>query len=633
MMAGVAAPERVAPEHAPARLGYIPALDGLRALAVIAVLLYHADQKWIPGGFLGVDVFFVISGYLITCLLLSDFQQTHGIGLKRFWYRRARRLLPALFAMLFVVSLYAIFFLPDVLDQLRGEVIAALTYVENWFLIFRDLSYFQSAGRPPLLQHVWSLAVEEQFYLFWPLILMLVLTVWGKSRKALLIGVLCGVAASTLLMAILYHPYTDPSRVYYGTDTRVAALLLGAALAFVWAPWRLIGRTGRNAGIVLDVVAVLSAIVLFWMFLNIGEFDTGLYRGGFLLVAIVSALLIAATVHPASRLVPKVLAVNVFLWIGVRSYGIYLWHWPIYMVTRPHSDIPLTGIPLLVLRLTLTFVVAALSYKYIEEPIRHGAVERQWARYRTAPAETQRKLMTRFTIAGAAIVVGLVVVVVGLGNGGSAATPAAFGTQTEIKVRPGDTIPSTTALPGESTSTSTAPAAGTPTTAPGTPTTTVTAIGDSVMLGAYVPLKSTIDTMFNAPVTGVDAAESRQFSTGVDIIQSYKDQGQLGQDVIVQLGTNGTIDPGEFDRMMGILSDRKKVIIVNAKVPRPWEQQVNDTMAAGVKKYGNAVLLDWHDYGGAHPEFFYDDGIHLRPEGATAYAQFVARALSGQGSP
>ena len=634
-MAGVAAPERVAsehaPEHAPARLGYIPALDGLRALAVVAVLLYHADQKWIPGGFLGVDVFFVISGYLITCLLLSDYQQTNGIGLKRFWYRRARRLLPALFAMLFVVSLFAILFLPDVLDQLRGEVISALLYVENWFLIFRDLSYFQSAGRPPLLQHVWSLAVEEQFYVFWPLILMLVLTVWNKSRKALLIGVLCGVAASTLLMWVMYRPYTDPSRVYYGTDTRVAALLLGAALAFVWAPWRLIGRTGRNAGMVLDVVAGFSVFLLIYFFLNFGEFDPSLYRGGFLLVAAVSALLIAATVHPASKYVPKALALNVFLWIGMRSYGIYLWHWPIYMVTRPHSDVPLTGIPLLVLRLVLTFVVAALSYKYIEEPIRHGAVERQWARYRTGSAETQRKLMARFSLAAAGIVVGLVIIVIGLGNGGSAAAPQGFGKQTEVVVKPGDTV--VTTVPGETTTTPTAPPPGTPTTAPGTPVTTVTAIGDSVMLGAYVPLKSTIDTMFNAPVTGVDAAESRQFSAGVDLIQSYKDKGQLGQDVVVQLGTNGTIDPGEFDRMMQILSDRNKVVIINAKVPRPWEDQVNSTMAAAVPKYKNAVLLDWNAYGGANPGFFYDDGIHLNPTGRDAYAQFVARALSGEGTP
>jgi lysophospholipase L1-like esterase len=318
----------------------------------------------------------------------------------------------------------------------------------------------------------------------------------------------------------------------------------------------------------------------------------------------------------------------------VRSYGIYLWHWPIFMVTRPHSDIPLTGIPLLVLRLTLTFVVAALSYKYIEEPIRHGAIERQWARYKTAPAATQRKLMARFLGAATAIAVGLVVIVVGLGNGGSAAAPPGFGNETAIVVKPSDTLPVTTTAPGEVTTTPTAPPAGTPTTAPGTPVTTVTAIGDSVMLGAYVPLKSTVDTMFNAPVMGIDAAESRQFSAGVDLIQAYKDKGQLGQDVVVQLGTNGNVDPADFDRMMGILSDRNKVVIINAKVPRAWEQQVNDTFAAGVPKYKNAVLLDWHSYGGAHPEFFYDDGTHLNPTGRDAYAQYVARALSGEpGSP
>jgi len=317
-------------------------------------------------------VFFVISGYLITCLLLSDYQQTNGIGLKRFWYRRARRLLPALFAMLFVVSLYAILFLPDVLDQLRGEVIAALLYVENWFLIFRDLSYFQSAGRPPLLQHVWSLAVEEQYYVFWPLILMLVLTVWGKSRRALLVGVLAGVAISTIEMAVLYEPYSDPSRVYYGTDTRVAALLLGSALAFVWAPWRLIGKTGRWAGIVLDTVAVLSGIVLFWMFLNVGEFDPGLYQGGFLIAAMVSALLIAATVHPASKLVPFLLGFSVFRWIGVRSYGIYMLQVPVLAFVRAYpedlfgSSLPSGTTPWVAL--VITIGLAALTYRYVEQP-------------------------------------------------------------------------------------------------------------------------------------------------------------------------------------------------------------------------------------------------------------------------
>jgi lysophospholipase L1-like esterase len=318
----------------------------------------------------------------------------------------------------------------------------------------------------------------------------------------------------------------------------------------------------------------------------------------------------------------------------VRSYGIYLWHWPIYMVTRPHSDVPLTGLPLLVLRLALTFGVAALSYKYIEEPIRHGAVERQWARYRTSSGETQRKLMTRFTLGGAGIVVGLVVIVIGLGNGGTAAVPAGFGKQTHVVLGPGAT---TSTVPGASTTT--VPTSTTATTAPATGTPpAVTAIGDSVMLGAANQLIGAIDPIFATPtvphVTTVDAAESRQFNVGVDDIAQRKADGSLGQIVIVQLGTNGTIDPGDLDRMMGLLSDRQKVVLVNAKVPRPWEQQVNDTLAAAASKYKkNTVLLDWHGYGGAHPEFFYDDGIHLRPDGAAAYAQFVSQAVKPSGSP
>ena len=317
-------------------------------------------------------------------------------------------------------------------------------------------------------------------------------------------------------MWILYHPYTDPSRVYYGTDTRVAALLLGSALAFVWAPWRLIGRTGRNAGILLDAIAVLSGIVLFYMFLHVHDFDPSLYRGGFLLVAIVSALLIAATVHPASKLVPWLLGFGVLRWIGVRSYGIYLWHWPIYMVTRPHSDIPLTGLPLLALRLTLTFLAAAASYKYIEEPIRHGALERQWARYKTAPAETRRSLMTRFTLGATGLGVGLVIIVVGLGNGGSAAAPAGFGAQTHVVLgpaladldrgRPGDHHPAADRDDHD-------PRAG-------HLAATVTAIGDSVMLGAANRSSPQVDPSTRCstsprspPSTRPRAASSRPGST------------------------------------------------------------------------------------------------------------------------
>ena len=600
------------------------------------MLLYHADQKWIPGGFLGVDVFFVISGYLITCLLLSDYQQTNGIGLKRFWYRRARRLLPALFAMLFVVSLYAISSSPTCSRQLRGEVISALLYVENWFLIFRDLSYFQSAGRPPLLQHVWSLAVEEQYYLFWPLILMLVLTVWGKSRKALLIGVL---ARRRDLddrdgdpVPPLHRPVTCLLR-HRHARRRAAARLRARVRVGAVATHRSHraqrgdrARRGRRVQPASSCSGCSSTSA---------SSTPGLYRGGFLAGRrSCRRCSIAATVHPASKLVPWMLGFAVFRWIGVRSYGIYLWHWPIYMVTRPHSDVPLTGIPLLVLRLALTFGAAALSYKYIEEPIRHGAVERRWAQYRDRAgrdaAEADGPLHAR---RAPGITVGLVVIVVGLGNGGSAAAPAGFGGEAHVVLGP-EASTHDRRWPAHHDH-----AAERHHHDPGTGSvaTAVTAIGDSVMLGAANQLIATIDPMFATAavphVTTVDAAESRQFSAGVDDIQQRKDTGALGQIVIVQLGTNGTIDPGDFDRLMGLLADRQKVVLINAKVPRPWEQQVNDTLAAGAAKYKkNTVLLDWHGYGGAHSEFFYDDGIHLRPEGADAYARFVAQAL-GSGSP
>jgi peptidoglycan/LPS O-acetylase OafA/YrhL/lysophospholipase L1-like esterase len=610
-----------ASHHRAPRLGYIPALDGLRAVAVLAVLLYHADVPWWKGGFLGVDVFFVISGYLITCLLLADWTNHHHLGLGRFWYRRARRLLPALFVMLAVVSLYAALFLPDVLAQLRGEVLAAVFYVENWFLLFRNLSYFQASGRPPLLQHVWSLAVEEQFYLLWPIILLVALKVWGGMKKRIVLGVLAGVLVSTVLMAVLYHPFHDPSRVYYGTDTRAAALLLGAVLAFVWAPWRLQGRTGRNAGVVLDVAAAVSALVLLWMFHSVSYLDSGLYRGGFLVAAIVSGVLIAATVHPKAKVSAAVLGIAVFRWIGVRAYGIYLWHWPIFMVTRPHSDIGLTGLPLLILRLALTFGIAALSYHFLEEPIRHGALERWWARYKGLTGERRTVANKWMGVGAAAGVLALLFVTVQMVSAEASGPPGGFPKESSVLITPSTTTPVT--APGESTTTTVPPASG-------LRAGYATAVGDSVMLGSKDAMVKILNQVVGggSDVTVVDAAESRQYTAGVDEVQTLKDQGLLGDRVVVHLGTNGEIDPGQFERLMGILAGAKRVVIVNVKAPRPWEAPDNDTLANEVKKYKNAVLVDWNKIGNENPGWFYNDGIHLNPAGRLAYAELVAGALT-----
>jgi peptidoglycan/LPS O-acetylase OafA/YrhL len=608
-------PDRVAPPRVP-RLGYIPALDGLRAIAVVAVLLYHGNQDWIPGGFLGVDVFFVISGYLITSLLLADWREHGKVQLRRFWFRRARRLLPALYTMLAVVSIYSLLFLHEDVAKLRGQVIAAVLYVENWYLIFQHQSYFQSVGRPPLLQNLWSLAVEEQFYLVFPLLLGLGLAVWGtRSKRLRLIIAILGVAfASFALMWLLYVPYTDPSRVYYGTDTRVGELLIGAALAFVWAPWRLNKKTGRGAPAFYDAAGVVAIAVLCWFFLNTGEFQPSLYHTGFLMVALVSAVTVAVVVHPAARLAPWVLGLAVFKWIGVRSYAIYLWHWPVYMITRPHSDIPLTGYPLLSLRLGITFVLAELSFRYVEEPIRSGAIGRRVNALRRSHGEVRRRLATGFALTGAALLLVVVIVTVGLFNAKPEGRPAGVPAAAAVLITPSTTA--TTAAPGP------APVTTAPTTLPPLVGGRITAVGDSVMLGAAPAMQAVL-----GPNLYLDAKESRQFSAGLDLVRDLRMSGQLGDEIVVQLGTNGTIDPSDFDAMMQLFAGAKRVVILNAKVPRPWEQEVNDTLSAGIKNYKNAVLLDWHDIGTAHPEYFYNDQIHLNPDGQQAYAAAVAAAL------
>ncbi len=372
-----------------ARLPYVAALDGIRALAVIAVLLYHSGYRWIPGGFLGVEIFFVLSGYLITSLLLAEWRATGTIDLKAFWLRRARRLLPALYFLLAVTLTYAVVMLPGQVSQLRGDASAALFYVTNWWLVFGHKSYFEVVGRPSLFNHLWSLAVEEQFYLIWPPIFALAIARFRQRR--VLLGVLVGALFSSALMAFLYDPAVDPSRLYYGTDTRAAELLVGAALAFVWKPGqpvRLPGRAGetlnrslghgQRARVLFEgsgAVALCFLGLALWKF---GELSQSLYRGGFLAVALATALLIAVVVEPRARFITKALGCEPLRWIGLRSYGIYLWHWPVYMITRPGIDVPLDGVQLLGFRVLLTLLLVEISYRGIETPFRSGQVARIW---------------------------------------------------------------------------------------------------------------------------------------------------------------------------------------------------------------------------------------------------------------
>jgi len=647
------------------KVPYVPGLDGLRAIAVVAVLLFHAEVPAVRGGFLGVDVFFVISGYLITAILLAQWRSRRWIDLKTFYVRRARRLLPAMFVVLFGVTLISVLFLRDEVASLRGDVIASLTYVTNWFFVLAEKSYFESSGRESLVKHLWSLAVEEQFYLVWPILFAFGMRKLG--RRGLLVAVLVGAAASTVLMAVLYRADGDPSRVWFGTDTRAAALLIGSALAMVWAPHRLRRAVGRFAPLLLDLAGIVALATLVLMLTVTDQFDDSLYRGGFLKLSIVTAVLIAAVAHPAAR-IGRVLGMRPLRWLGLRSYGIYLFHWPVFMLTRPTLDVPLTGWPLLVVRVAITLGLATASYRFIERPIRTGAFKRVRADWRSAERPVRRQYALRWGSIGVASALSVALLSFAVARAEAPATPEFLmaGSTTDGlppaagagalppglgSAAPTGTAPTPSASGAGTTSTTADPAGepaidgAVPTTEPAlgpdglpvvTPATAaptvdatvppapkrITAIGDSVMLGAAPALNNNLSgSVF------VDARVSRQVSECLSILRVWRDKGLLGDVVVVHIGNNGTFNADQFAEMREILAQAPRVIFLTNKVPRMWQDSNNDVIREGAASMPNAVLIDWKAESEPRAELFYSDGMHLRPDGALFYASLINAQL------
>jgi len=354
--------------------GYRPELDGIRALAVVSVLLYHGTVWWASGGFLGVDLFFVLSGYLITTLLLIEQARSGTVALRAFWGRRLRRLLPALLVVLAWVGVYAAVFAdPAQVDTLRGDAIASLFYVANWRFVFSGASYFEQFLAPSPLRHMWSLAIEEQWYIFWPIIVMVGLR-YSRNAKVWVLGISAATALSAGIMFVLFDPDADPSRVYYGTDARAQALLIGAGLAFLLRSTQ--GAGGRplpeHAQRAVKAAGVLSfSVVLLMLFVLATDDASWMYRGGFTVFALAAAGLIAGIVQPGANPLRSALAFGPLPAIGRISYGLYLYHWPVYvLLTAERTGID--GDALLWLRLTATTVIAVVSYHVVEMPIRRG---------------------------------------------------------------------------------------------------------------------------------------------------------------------------------------------------------------------------------------------------------------------
>ncbi len=532
------------------KTGYLPGLDGLRAIAVTAVLLYHAEMPWLRGGFLGVEVFFVISGYLITLLLTREHERTSTISLRAFWMRRARRLLAALYTLLAVVSVTTLAFYREDASKLAGQVWAALLYVTNWFLIVSDQSYFALVERPLVFQHLWSLAIEEQFYLLWPLLLLGLLALFRTRVWAMAAAVTAGAIASLIWMAVLFEPAQDPSRAYYGTDTRASGLLLGAALALLWKPGHRWRRHGEIKAVGLDLAGLIAVGMMVGCFAGFRETDTFLFRGGFAVLSLASCLAVAAAVHPGT-LLGRVLGIRLLTWIGLRSYSLYLWHWPIYVYTRPQIDQPLSLYPTLVLRLVLTVVAAELSYRYVEVPIRNGAFtrwrrrlrRRQGARRRTGPivlAGTAALLLVAVNTVGASGSSGLDELTSQDGAGSAAPPPATAAAASPVD---GASLPAGAGAAAGAAALADAPA---PTTTADLQALTITVLGDSVLLGA----KDSITAEFEASGYVVDYRARPALMLHQSNNELVAANTPVGATVIVGLGHNSLWerDRANYDR-------------------------------------------------------------------------------------
>ena len=618
-------------------MGYLPGLDGVRALAVIGVLLYHADLSWIPGGFLGVDVFFVLSGFLITSLILEEFDRSGRVDFRKFYLGRARRLLPALILVLVVVSLAAALVYQDAARQLASDVVASIFYVNNWWYIAADQSYFEFIGRPPLLKHLWSLAVEEQFYLVWPAIAFLAMRRFARKgvfAVAATLAILSTIWMLQLAVANGFPDFADPSRAYFGTDSHSMGLLIGAAMATFWRPGRMRRSLPTGASVIITAIGIAALLAVIWFFVFVGEFTPWLYRGGFLGLALIVATLIAAASHPGVGL-GKAMGTQPWRYIGQRSYGLYLWHWPVFMATRPGLDLPLDGVPLLILRLGLTVGIAELSFRFVEMPIRRGVIQRYAARIKAASGARRRRLRLVATAMISATVVSVVAVALLLAattrTAGetvvaadvAAAMGIASGGPTEVSLDDGAEGPAvepSAASSAETGTTSPATAGATPPATPTRDTGTVSAIGDSVMLGARSVLKDVI------PGTRVDAAVSRYPGAFIGKLKRYVAGNRLAPIVVLHPGTNGVLPESMMREMLDILADSPRVVVVNTNMPRTWREPNNNVMADVVPEYPNAVLADWRAASLDKPEYFASDGIHLTEKGAKAYANLIKQA-------
>ena len=578
----------------PRGIRYIPAIDGLRAVAVIAVMLYHLGFSWIPGGFLGVDLFFVISGYVITRLLLDSIQRSGGLDLRAFYKARIRRLFPPLVFMIFVTIIYISIWAPETMRRFVSDSPFALFGGMNWWLVFRHTDYFDTISRPPLLQHTWSLGVEAQFYLIWPLILLLVLRQFGKAKipgAAIFIAAISGIALLLVSFEVDAANASQVSHVYFGTDTHSIGLFLGAALAVSWVPQNLQEQVNRRAQDFIDGIGVIGFVGLLGTFLLVNENDPTLYKLAFPLAGLFGCAILTSIVHPASRFAP-ILSNKVAVWIGERSYAIYLWHWVVFQVTRPAVDLEGSPWALYALRILVVFALADISLRLVELPVRSGLVE-YWfkgMKYRTKNVQRRQKSV---------VVASVLLLILGTSYISANAISQSDKEMAIIKQQLEQPI-----QPSEPTATQEGG---------------LWVTGDSVILG----IRYELDARNNIAI--INARVGRQAPELVEVMRADK-ANALDSTVIFNLGNNNKLTSDQVSAVFEEVKNQPRIIVVNTAVPRGWRDENNALIAQYAALYG-ATVVDWAAISAGHPEYFAPDGVHLVPAGVRAYVDAITATL------
>lgn len=627
---------------------YITGLDGVRTLAVVGVILYHLMPDKMRGGYLGVPLFFAISGYLITDHLRQEWEQEGRISLKQFYLRRLKRLYPPLVFFFLTTITYITLFQRNLLNNLKGVVISTLGYFNNWWQINQGLSYFERYSNPSPFTHVWYLSVEAQNYLIWPLLFILLMLLVKKRRPIFLI-VFVAALASAIWMAVQYVPGADPTRVYYGTDTRIFSIWLGSAAAFIWPSNRLRAKIPQQAKRILNGVGLASLGILILAFFKLDANYTFIYWGGMFLLSIVAVLLIMVVVHPGASL-DKWLTNPVFAYIGKRSYEIYLYQYPVMIFYESKVKNISNNLWLhTVIELLLIMICAELSYQLVDKRMKNFDYSKTWQTVKgwfTPPILSKQK---PFLLPGLVLVlVSVVGFVIAPTNHVTAEQQRmqeqilknreiAEASKKKAKEEASKTTDST-ATSEETTDSSDKEAAAKSEAQLKQVATNYdlsleevksaeklqfTAFGDSVMLGAAQGLKDVF------PNAVVDADISRQIWNSSDLIESLAKQDLLYDPVLIGLGTNGDFSDAQFDSFIKLFGNRQ-VYWVNVHAPSLRLQNVvNDHLNEMAQKYGNLTIIDWHTYASnGSADWFYEDGIHVTPKGLIAYVKLISEALN-----